>query len=72
MVSCRPDVVHQKLFHAVKSESDEGFLIVQCKNIAEYSFEGLTLNKLSDQNVHVLYLLSGMSPLILPSLVLRF
>ena len=63
VVSSEPDTVQCERFYAVKSENEEGFLLLQCKNVSGIFFEGVLLEKLSDQNVHVLYKLLGMSSL---------
>ena len=61
IVPSEPEVVQIGKIYAVKSESEEGILLVQCKKLLEISFEGLSLEKISDENVNVVYKLLGMS-----------
>ena len=61
----QPDIVQLGNFFAMKSESEEGLLVVQCTQILENQFKGLVLKKLSDESIHVLYKLSGMPSLLI-------
>ena len=63
IVSSEPDIVQCEWFYSVKNENVEGFMLLQCQNVSEIFFEGVLLEKLSDQNVHVLYKLLGMPSL---------
>ena len=63
IVSSEPDIVQCEWFYSVKNENVEGFMPLQCQNVSEIFFEGVLLEKLSDQNVHVLYKLLGMPSL---------
>lgn len=55
-----PDVVQNEQFYVVKSDSEEGFIITQCKKIHQTYFEGYLLDKCSDDTSHLLYRLLGM------------
>ena len=61
IVSSEPDIVQIGKFYAVKSESEEGLVLVQCNKVMGNNFDGLTLEKMSDVNENVSYKLLGMS-----------
>ena len=56
----QPDIVQLGDFFAMKSESEEELLVVQCTQILENQFNGIVLKKVSDETIHILYKLSGM------------
>ena len=59
------DVVQVGNVFAVKSESEDGLLVVQCTKVLDNQFNGNVLKKVSDETVHILYKLLGMPSLFL-------
>ena len=54
-VIIQPDIVQIGHFLAVKSENEEGLLVVKCTNVLENQFDGVILQKFSDDTVNILY-----------------
>ena len=68
-VIIQPDIVQIGHFLAVKSENEEGLLVVKCTNVLENQFDGVILQKFSDDTVNILYKLLGMPSLKIVNIV---
>ena len=66
----QPDTVQLGNFFALKSESEDGLLVVQCTQILGKQFNGIVLKKVSDETIHVLYKLEDKVETFLKSSVL--
>ena len=66
----QPDTVQLGNFFALKSESEDGLLVVQCTQILGNQFNGNVLKKVSDETINVLYKLEDNVETFLKSSVL--